>query len=683
MNNKIITLGFVDFDWHFAKGKFSCNCINTIPTNAFDRVICGILSKKQLMSKDEIATIMGFNVIDNPKENLYCDCSEKAIFDNAISSLTKYGLIQNLLGLLGLTESGWKSLESRTKQCCEVADVELYIDEYIGTSFSCEMIKGLPISSVEYETHPDWDTLSENPMDALNAQKRYLINEKTGKDVTSINCLAIEYYVATVKIRICYNLESLSFIVSSAIGAQATDEVLQKNELLQRTILAKFFEGYKPSVIYKPTYQEQKEGYILNLVTEDINVNVITCMEDFMSNRNEKLHGDNVSILYFSIQKISDKIKTLLKGLRCDIICVEYVDGNFDNCQADSIIIENNICYYHVDKLRASDFCICKNTYYSFLPYILDFNGSSYNIPLIYEYQEKKYNFAILFAPFAEFIIRQAKRCASDVLTLLENPISSKGINKVLKIRADINYFNIDRNETISDEVKILDDLIQKSREKWNENIRTRLNNLKGEIEVESSDIILHDHLKNIERDIKSSSCDNDTLKLFDEVEAAIGKASHNGPHIETQCIYILDTCIFMDMPIIIKKFDIGRDKVVIPRMVEQELDGLTHDPNKEKNAREALLLIRWNQKWHPQFLKIKDNINKECLPRGFDPQKNDNDMLAAAIELETSDFIDRVFIVTNDTEFIDNINDCINSGAVSNRIEGINLNELLHRLGN
>ena len=83
-------------DWHFAKGKFSCNCVNTEDMNAFDRVICGILYKSddRLLLKSEIASIIGFNIIDNPQKNRYCDCSENAIFEDAVLSLVEYGLVK-------------------------------------------------------------------------------------------------------------------------------------------------------------------------------------------------------------------------------------------------------------------------------------------------------------------------------------------------------------------------------------------------------------------------------------------------------------------------------------------------------------------------------------------------------------------------------------------------------------
>ena len=83
----------------------------------------------------------------------------------------------------------------------------------------------------------------------------------------------------------------------------------------------------------------------------------------------------------------------------------------------------------------------------------------------------------------------------------------------------------------------------------------------------------------------------------------------------------------------------------------------------------------------YPQFLSIKNDVDRSLLPTGFDPNLKDNDMLASAIELETNDNINKVVIVSNDREFISNIHSCVDSETISNSIEGINLEQLLLRL--
>lgn len=686
MNNKIIILGTVSVDWHYAKGTFTCNCSYIEDTNAFDRVICGILYKSHgYLRKTEIASIIGFNIIDNPLENRYCDRSEKAIFDNAISSLAKYGLVVEDNEALILTECGKKSFETRTKQRVEEKEVELWVDEFAGVSFSNDMVKGIPVHSAEYEMHPDWNLLHSAPMDVLKVQKEELINTSEGKNVSSINCLHIEYYVANLECIVCYNLETKTLQATTASESHDTDRILLNSELLQNQLLDKFFKGKNASVIFKPTYQDEMEDFIINLESKNIKYsNVITCKEDFKSKFNVNLQDDNATILYFSIQKITDSVKDYLRSLPCSIICVDYVEGDFEGTSLENpIVIEDNVCYLHVDQLRTSDLCVYDKTFYSVLPYIVEFKGINYSIPLIYKYEEDKYNYAVLFAPYASYILEQAISVAQSGLATIKKTPSPKTVNLVMKTCVYIDNINLAYEDSgLSARAKILGNLAQHILVEWNNSLHDRLSTLEAEIIAGQDEVISRDTLRQIRSDINASVSDEDVLEHLSEVEQRIGNTIKlSGPKIELQTIYILDTSIFMDMPRILDKFNLMHDKVVVPRSMEQELDGLKKDPEKKGNASMALLLLRRKQSDYPQFLSIKDNVNKGLLPIGFDPDKKDNDMLATAIELEKSDKVDKVIIVANDAEFINNINDCINSGTISERIEGINLDELLIRL--
>lgn len=686
MNNKIIILGTVSMDWHYAKGKYSCNCAYTEDTNAFDRVICGILYKSHgYLLKTEIASIIGFNIIDNPSENRYCDHSEKAIFDKAISSLVKYGLVTDDNNALILTEGGKNSFETHTKQRVEEKEVELWVDEFAGVSFCNDMVKGLPTHSIEYQKHPDWNLLNGAPMDVLGVQKKELINTSAGNTVTSINCLGIEYFVSNLECIICYNVETNVLQAISASGSHDTDNILLNNALLQNQILKKYFEGKRASVIYKPSYQEEIEDYIIHLESKDIKFsNVITCKEDFRTKFNVKLLDNNSTILYLSIEKITNNVKEYLRGLSCSIICVDYVEGDFDEINSDSpYIIEDNICYFHVDELRTSDFCVYDKKCYSVLPYVVDYKEISYSISLVYENEDKKYNYAVLYAPYTGFMFERAINIArSGIENLKKNP-SPKIVSNVMKTCVDIySLISVSESSNISLKVKELEKSSQQMLVVWNNSLHDRLNTLEADIIAGQNEVISRDTLRQIQSDINASIRDEDVLKHLSEVEQRIeGVTKIKGPKIELQTIYILDTSIFMDMPRILDKFNLAHDKVVVPRSMEQELDGLKKDPDKKLNASMALLLLRRKQSDYPQFLSIKDNVDKGLLPIGFDPDKKDNDMLATAIELEKSDKVDKVTIVANDAEFIHNINDCINSGTISERIEGINLDELLIRL--
>ena len=180
-----------------------------------------------------------------------------------------------------------------------------------------------------------------------------------------------------------------------------------------------------------------------------------------------------------------------------------------------------------------------------------------------------------------------------------------------------------------------------------------------------------------------STSQEEDILSHISEIKKRINNIrSINTPKIELQSAYILDTSIFMDMPKVLDKFNLVHDRVIVPRAMEQELDSLTHVEEKKNNATMARLSLRRKMSDYPHFISIKDNVDRSLLPVGFDPEKKDNDMLATAIEFEQKNNIDKVIVVSNDAEFISNIKDCVASKSINENIEGINLNELLIRLG-
>jgi len=92
-------------------------------------------------------------------------------------------------------------------------------------------------------------------------------------------------------------------------------------------------------------------------------------------------------------------------------------------------------------------------------------------------------------------------------------------------------------------------------------------------------------------------------------------------------------------------------------------------------------LYLRRKREDYPQFVTIKNNVDRNLLPVGFDPAKKDNDMLATAIELEKDNNYGKIIVVTDDKVLLLNILECVKSNIISNRIEAIDLDELLVRL--
>ena len=688
MNNKTIILGTVNLDWHFAKGCFKCNCANTEDVNAFDRVICGILYRNgNYMQKSELATLIGFNIVDNPLENLYCDRSEKAIFDTAVSSLVEYGLIVDDNVTLRLTDTGRVSVETRTKQRIEIKDIELWISEYTDSNFNYGIIKELSARSVDLEVHPTWNILNSSPLEVLQIQRSALVNAGAGKSVSSMNCISMNYYVVDLKCKICYDLQTQQLFVCSSTNSIEIDGYLLTNKTLQTQLLDKFFSEQNKSVIYKQSYQEEKEKFILQQETENnSSSDIISCKDDFLPMLKYVLADEKASTVFFNLQIISEETKNYLKQINDVAVCVDYLSGIFDEIQeSNHCIIEDSISYYRVEVERTNDLCVCGDTSYTILPYIVDYKGICYNIPLVYKNEDKKYIQAALFAPFVDHILDNCIRFAQRGLASLKKNPTSSLVNNVINKCIYLERLNLQyENDSSKEKANMLGQLVQQVLTTWNNIIRDKLSNLEAEIIAGGDEIHFKFELKKIELDVMAStSQEEDILSHISEIKKRINNIrSINTPKIELQSVYILDTSIFMDMPKVLDKFNLVHDRVIVPRAMEQELDSLTHVEEKKNNATMARLSLRSKMSDYPHFISIKDNVDRSLLPVGFDPEKKDNDMLATAIEFEQKNNIDKVIVVSNDAEFISNIKDCVASKSINENIEGINLNELLIRLG-
>ena len=104
--------------WSLKKTTCNVSFYETHPIEDIDRVLCGILeSKNGFIEENKIATILGFNVLDNfertPKR--YADKAEHDIFKAIIKPVINWGLVEYILekeqpAILKLTDLGYRAL---------------------------------------------------------------------------------------------------------------------------------------------------------------------------------------------------------------------------------------------------------------------------------------------------------------------------------------------------------------------------------------------------------------------------------------------------------------------------------------------------------------------------------------------------------------------------------------------
>ena len=124
--------------------------------------------------------------------------------------------------------------------------------------------------------------------------------------------------------------------------------------------------------------------------------------------------------------------------------------------------------------------------------------------------------------------------------------------------------------------------------------------------------------------------------------------------------VYVVDTCTLMHKPELISWFEGKKALLVVPMVVQAELDGLkaSNDENEAYYARQAIQSIKNYREY--DWLNISQESCPDLLPRDLDGSLNDNKILSIAIKYSAK----RPVLLTDD----------INLGnlAVANKIETI-----------
>jgi hypothetical protein len=87
-------IGSIPFQWNYTIAHYTAELTEAVDFTLFDKVICGILQLDEVASLEEIGTILGMNVVDNPDEKRYLDPAEKEILVEALQLLESYQMIE-------------------------------------------------------------------------------------------------------------------------------------------------------------------------------------------------------------------------------------------------------------------------------------------------------------------------------------------------------------------------------------------------------------------------------------------------------------------------------------------------------------------------------------------------------------------------------------------------------------
>lgn len=86
-------LGSTSYSFPFMKATYKATFTDAADLTLFDKVICDLLQVEDILSFEEIAYMLGLNVIHRPEEGIYIDYAEKEILEAAITSLRGFQMI--------------------------------------------------------------------------------------------------------------------------------------------------------------------------------------------------------------------------------------------------------------------------------------------------------------------------------------------------------------------------------------------------------------------------------------------------------------------------------------------------------------------------------------------------------------------------------------------------------------
>lgn len=673
--NNYITLGYINWDWHFAKGEYICNCLESEPMNPFDLVICGLLyHSNNKMSQDKIGNLMGFNIIDNPSEGLYRDPSEYSIFKMALNSLVEYELISLQDNIIILSPKGAIAYETRKKQKSYSENKTLWNDEFSIVEYQSELLSTIQLEQDNCPINTDWNILI-NQYNTIFENQHHAWICNNNLSIESLSLIKMNYYVAHIKCKIIFDLIAQEYILKTTENISEIDNILKTNRTLKNYLLDNFFSNQQKSVIYKTLYQREIETQLKTLNSTSVN---FIPEQDLFSSINDEISYNNINVIFFSIPNLNEGLQDKFEQLYGHFLCVDYINGNFDQ----EYIEHNNVCYQQCKRLRTFDFCILGHKYYMYNYFVTEYNGINYSIPMYFLLQDdskySKYNLNALFDPYIEFILNKY---------FLKLEFAQYEINNNLANAATIgHYINLynevydlikDRNthpkyNEFVDSIELLCNL-------WLNNISVQIKAIENDYYEQSADISeIKRRITEIENEIEPINqleISQSVIQYINNLNFKIN--NYRSSQIARTSLYIIDTSVFMNEPLILNKFSLKSDQVVIPRAIEQELDCKAH---MNRNAHKAQLQLKRKKDSQPQLITIKDNVNTNLLPAGYNRENTDNQMLATAIEYSNLEKYDEIVIVSDDTYFISNVMDSVNQNSISEKIKAINLEELLNR---
>jgi rRNA-processing protein FCF1 len=659
-----IYVGSTSFVWTFAIADYTADCTEAIPFTPFDRVICGLLSIDDVLSFEEIAAILGFNVIDNPANNQYKDIAENEILIEALTSLSDYGMIEkgdSFFSRCRLTDIGKEYAAKGLKfKTTENKEFKLYFDITGGNHEKAKAVfQDLKVNKL-YSADANIDFENETFLKSFaEFQIPEIYCEAKSNSFANVQLGCLSYFSVDLQAGIIYDFQLDTYRLKTFNKQTKSDyftEYANTNEELKTQILQNYFATLQPVNQQKNELQngfeektcevQSNADYLLfqNKPQEAVEkINQYYKETDIIEITNfwqniDTFIDNSITELFFNLPELTEiqynAVQRFAKTKPESRIFLAFQTTEID---IDKIV--QNI-YLNENSPFNKFGCFSSNLFIFDFQYLIPFESKTFATNVFVKketdnnakVEQWKKHFAKKYIPLLLSELQNALQ--PDIKATLHNIETIQNADKTVlyfekwfyELGFDYQYDALKQKQN---------ELVEYLKQQHKDLLLEKINTLLSDTDIESIEKL--DQINGIKADIKA--IENECLPEYTEILEEIGKLkseiSEKELYIKDQLLakhYIIDTNVFVDYPEILSKIDIKHNIVLSARVID-ELDKLKHKlkATEKENAEKALKLI--NQK----LGKKKGNIRTaradlRLLPVDFNDKSPDNLILCVAL---------------------------------------------------
>ena len=269
LTEKII--GTTDYSFQYAVASYKAVCTEGVDFTMFDKVICGILQIDEVSGFEEIANILGLNVVHRPEEGKYIDFGEKEILEYAIKSLIEFNMVETddiYYSRCRLTEIG-KDYAKQGKKFLPATPKEFKIYYDLTDQKHQEAKKRFgKLTGVRQSGSLDFEVSDEAFVkEVAKVQTPEIYNPNLLRNFTSLDLRAIDVFAITFKVVGLVSIKDnsvrfLAFDDKHNLN-QSISDIIEGNIAIRNELLEKLLTQHEPvKAKSKSDFQKQHETEI-------------------------------------------------------------------------------------------------------------------------------------------------------------------------------------------------------------------------------------------------------------------------------------------------------------------------------------------------------------------------------------------------------------------------------------